>query len=134
MSDENATPDGAQQGAAAPSGQAGDNKKRRPRTPEEILKDIAADEQEAIRKVQERAAKARAEVEKKLGAAAKKAAAVEMVDGFRSGIKDALKKPDMQDAEADEVLKKIVQEGLAKLTAETAAAPAANAAPLTLAA
>lgn len=120
MSDENATPDGAQQGAAAPSGQAGDNKKRRPRTPEEILKDIAADEQEAIRKVQERAAKARAEVEKKLGAAAKKA--------------DALKKPDMQDAEADEVLKKIVQEGLAKLTAETAAAPAANAAPLTLAA
>lgn len=125
---------GTNAGANGDAAEAAAKSKRKPRTAEEILKDIEAEEQEAIRRVKERAAKQKAEVQKKLGAAARKAAAVELVDNFRSGIKEALKKPDLQDAEADVVLKKIVQDGLAKLAADAQAEPAANAAPLTLAA
>lgn len=136
MSDENATPGSAQEGTAA-AVQATVSRKREPRTPEEMLTDIEAEERKAILRVQQRAAKQKAEVKQKLCAAARKTAAVDMLDGFRAGVKEALKNLDLSDADADAALKKIVTEGLSKLAAEAAAAPAApaaNAAPITLAA
>jgi hypothetical protein len=97
--------------AAAPAAQA----KRKIRTPEEILKDIEADEAEAIKKIQERAAQRKAEVTKKTSAAGRKNAALELVDKQRNGVRLALKNDKLDDAACDEELAKIVDAGLAAL-------------------
>lgn len=114
-----------------------ESKKRKIRTPEEILKDIEAEEAEAIRKVKARAAEKKAEVQTKMKAASKKTVAVELLDKYRADIKAASRNEAMTDEAADEVLRKIVEEGVGRLAAATASAQttdAANAAPVAQAA
>jgi hypothetical protein len=111
--------------------------KRKVRTPEEILKDIEAEEQEQIRKIQARAAERKAEVEQKIRASSKKTVAIELLDKIRADIKAATKNESMTDEAADAVLQRIVEEGLARLAAAPAHGPsaaAANAAPVAQAA
>lgn len=147
MSDEEKTgsaQSGGDSGAAGAGGSqaAGDDTKpqtgkRKVRTPEEILKDIEAEEQEQIRKIQARAAERKAEVVKKIRAASKKTVAIELLDKIRADIKAAAKNESMTDEAADALLKKIVEEGVARLAATHAHAPsaaAANAAPVAQAA
>ncbi len=147
MSDEEKTgsaqngSDGSAAGAGGSPAAGGDTKpqtgKRKVRTPEEMLKDIEAEEQEQIKKIQARAAERKAEVEKKIRAASKKTVAIELLDKIRADIKAAAKNESMTDEAADALLKKIVEEGVARLAATQAHAPsaaAANAAPVAQAA
>lgn len=130
---------GPQKAGGQPSGETGDAApaKRKVRTPEEVLKDIEAEEAEAIRKIQARAAERKAEVQSKIKAASKKTVAVELLDKFRNEIKSASRNAAMTDEAADEVLHKIFDEGVARLAATSApahAGDAANAAPVARAA
>ena len=128
---------GSSNPGGVPAGNAGEATpaKRKVRTPEEVLKDIEAEEAEAIRKIQARAAEKKAEVQTKIKAASKKTVAIELLDNFRASIKAACKNEKMSDEEADAVLQKLVDDGLAKLASAPApSTDAANAAPVAQAA
>ncbi len=128
---------GSSNPGGVPAGNAGEATpaKRKVRTPEEVLKDIEAEEAEAIRKVQARAAERKAEVQKKIKAASKKTVAVELLEKYRADIKAASRNQAMTDEAAEELLNKIVEEGVARLATATApSTDAANAAPVAQAA
>ncbi len=128
---------GSENPGGQPAGNAGEATpaKRKVRTPEEVLKDIEADEAEAIRKIQARAAERKAEVQTKIKAASKKTVAVELLDKYRAKIKLASRNQSMTDEAADELLSKIVEEAVARIETATASlTDAAKAAPLAQAA
>ena len=89
--------------------------KRKIRTPEEILKDIEKEEQDAINKIKERAAQRKAEVKKKTSASNRKNVATEILDKHRNAVRLALNDDKMDDAVADEHLGKIMDAGVAAL-------------------
>lgn len=104
-------------------------KKRKARTPEEILKEIEAEEQEQIRKVQARAAERKAAVTVKVSASAKKELALTLLSKLRASIKGKASNADMTDEAADAELTKIVYEhaGAATEAGVSGGSAAANA-------
>ena len=109
-------------GEGASAGEAGGDasssapaQKRKIRTPEEILKDIEKEEQDAINKIKERAAQRKAEVAKKTSASNRKNVSIELLDKHRNAVRLALNDDKMEDRVADEHLAKIIDAGVAAL-------------------
>jgi len=112
---ENILSDDAEKGAS----QTGENgaaateqarKKRKARTPEEILKEIEADEQEQINRIKARAAERKAAVTVKVSASAKKELALTLLSKLRASIKGKAGNADLTDEAADAELTRIVYE------------------------